>query len=227
MPNDVPTDRVDLIRGLGCKVEQVPKSDLQLTVDSFVTNAGMTFLHSFDDLELMAGHASLGLEILEDCNPDIVLVCCGGGGLLAGVAAAIQLKSKFDSKCAIYGVEPEGAATMHESYRRGVAFSFPEAKGVASGLSPPYAGKMCFAECRKYVKDILLVSDEDLKEATSVLYRSGVVAEPAGAAAFAALIKGKVPETLEGKEVCVVVTGGNVSVAQMAQLSQGVSVHMI
>lgn len=222
MPDDVPSDRVDLIRGLGCKVEQVPKSALQQTVDSHVTNSGKTYLHSFDDVELMAGHGSLGLEILEDCNPDIVLICCGGGGLLAGAAAGIQLKLNGARPCSVYGVEPEGAATMYESFRRGNAFALPEAKSVASGLSPPYAGALCYAQCLRFVKDILLVSDADLKEATAILYRAGIVAEPAGAAAFAALVKGKVPEDLKGKEICVVVTGGNVSTRQMVQVTDDV-----
>ena len=225
-------------------------SDLQSTVTSRVDESGMTFLHSFDDADLMAGHASLGLEILDDgCRPDIVLVCCGGGGLLAGVAAAFKLTEQEEeeeeemndginrkksgpaackkSRTSIYGVEPEGAPTMYESFRRGAAFSFPDARSVASGLSPPYAGTRCYAECRKYVTDILLVSDDDLREATTLLYAAGVVAEPAGAAAFAALLKGKIPESLEGKEVCCVVTGANVSPGQMAEIAETVKLTLV
>ena len=191
----------------------------------------MTLLHSYDDVDLMAGHASIGLEILEDCRPDIVLICCGGGGLLAGAAAAIQLQLAAlgeSSSCAVYGVEPEGAATMHESFRRGAAFSLPEAKSVASGLSPPSAGDLCYAECLRFVKDILLVSDDELRRATSILYQAGVVAEPAGAAGFAALIHGKVPEEeLRGKQVCVVVTGGNVSTRQMVEVSDAAATTFI
>ena len=190
----------------------------------------MTFLHSYDDYDLMIGHASLGLEILEDCQPDVVLICCGGGGLLAGTAAAIQLSLKaqgITKPCSVYGVEPEGAPTMNESYRRGAAFSFPSAKSVASGLSPPYAGAQCYAECRKYVKDILLVSEDDLRRSTAILYAAGLVAEPAGAAAFAALIMGKVPEDIKGKEVCVVVTGSNVSTAQMLDVTKDIGLPLI
>jgi len=256
MPTIAPQDRVDLIRSMGCRVEQVPVSDLQSTVTSRVEESGMTFLHSFDDADLMAGHASLGLEILDDgCRPDIVLVCCGGGGLLAGVAAAFKLTEEVEGqkemtemndgagrtksgnesipaaskKCrtSIYGVEPEGAPTMYESFRRGAAFSFPDARSVASGLSPPYAGSRCYAECRKYVADILLVSDDDLREATALLYAAGVVAEPAGAAGFAALLKGKIPESLEGKEVCCVVTGANVSPGQMAEIADTVKLTLV
>ena len=206
----------------------MPKSDLQATVDSHVTRDGMTVLHSFDDFDLMAGNGSLGLEILEDCQPDIVVICCGGGGLLAGAAAAIKMTlGDKNESCSIYGVEPEGAPTMYESFRRGSAFAYPQAESVASGLSPPYAGSHCYAECRKYVTDILLVSDDDLSEATTLLYDAGVVAEPAGAAAFAALIKGKIPESLEGKEVCVVVTGSNVSVRQMVEVTENVTVSLV
>jgi len=224
MPSSAPADRVELITSLGCSVEQVPVKDLQVTVDQHVKEDGMTFYHSYDDLDLMAGHGSLGLEILDDCEPDIVMICCGGGGLLAGTAAAIKLtlSKKGSSKhCLIYGVEPEGAPTMFESYKQNRAVGIPSVSSIATGLSPPYAGPICYAECCKYVDDILLVSDSELAAAVTMLHSAGIVAEPAGAAAFAAMAMGKVPVDVGAKEICLVITGSNVEPKQIVELHRG------
>ncbi|XP_063316262.1 L-threonine ammonia-lyase isoform X2 [Pelmatolapia mariae] len=172
----------------------------------------MTFLHSYNDLDLIAGHASLGMEVLEVMpEPDVVVVCCGGGGLLAGVAAAIKLSGCSETK--IYGVEPEGACTMYKSLIEKKPVGM-DSKSIASGLAPPFAGRLPYELCQRYVEGIVLVSDEEIEAAVSTLYRSGLVVEPSGSAAFAAIVNNKIPE-LEGKDVVCILTGGNIGKAEL------------
>ncbi|TMS02836.1 Phenylserine dehydratase [Larimichthys crocea] len=178
-----------------------------------VQEDNMTFLHSYDDLDLIAGHASMGMEILEVTpEPDVVVVCCGGGGLLAGVAAAIKLSGC--NKTRIYGVEPEGACTMYKSFIEKKPVGM-DTKSVASGLAPPFAGTLPFELCQRYVEGIVLVNDEEIKAAVSTLYKSGLVVEPSGSAAFAAVVNNKIPQ-LEGKNVVCILSGGNIGKDELA-----------
>ncbi|KAK1906215.1 Phenylserine dehydratase [Dissostichus eleginoides] len=178
MPETAPASRSILIQSLGVEVERVPTSCMMDVVTRCVQEDNMTFLHSFDDLDLIAGHASLGMEVLEVMpQPDVVVVCCGGGGLLAGVAAAIKLSGC--DKTRIYGVEPEGACTMYKSFIEKKPVSM-DTKSIASGLAPPFAGKLPFELCQRYVEGIVLINDEEIKAAVSTLYNSGLVVEAGG-----------------------------------------------
>ncbi|KAM8883936.1 L-threonine ammonia-lyase [Synchiropus picturatus] len=207
MPETAPASRSVLIESFGVEVERVPTSGLMDVVNRCVREDNMTFLHSYDDLDLIAGHASLGLEVLDVVpDPDVVVVCCGGGGLLAGVAAAIKLSGCEGTR--IYGVEPEGACTMFRSFQQKQPVGM-EARSIAAGLAPPFAGKLPYELCRRYVEEIVLVSDEQIKAAVSVLYGSGLVVEPSGSAAFAAIVNGKIPD-VEGRNVVCILSGGNV-----------------
>ncbi|KAJ0057058.1 hypothetical protein NL108_000903, partial [Boleophthalmus pectinirostris] len=206
MPETAPVSRSILIQSFGVEVERVPTSCLMNVVNRCVQEENMTFLHSYDDLDLIAGHASLGLELLDVLpDPDVVVVCCGGGGLLAGVAAAIKLSGC--EKTRIYGVEPQGACTMFQSFIEKKPVGM-DAKSVA-GLAPPFAGKLPFDLCQRFVEGIVLVSDEEIKSAVSTLYKAGLVVEPSGSAAFAAVVNNKIPD-LEGKRVVCILSGGNI-----------------
>ncbi|XP_078409513.1 L-threonine dehydratase catabolic TdcB-like isoform X3 [Cetorhinus maximus] len=177
MADTAPASKTALIASYGVEVEQIPSKSLLPTVEQLVKDQKMIFLDPFDDIDLIAGHGSIGLEILEEIpNPDVVAVCCGGGGLLAGVAAAIKLSGCTTTN--IYGVEPK-------------------------------EGSKSFQICSQHVKEILLVSDDEIKAAVSMLYKIGLVVEPSGAAAFAAIVGEKI--NLKGKTVVVLITGGNVS----------------
>ncbi|XP_035257279.1 phenylserine dehydratase isoform X1 [Anguilla anguilla] len=138
MPETAPPSRSVLIQSFGVEVERVPTSRLVEVVNRCVRQENMTFLHPHDDVDLIAGHASVGLEILEAVpNPDVVVVCCGGGGLLAGVAAAVKLSGCENAR--VYGVEPTGACTMFRSFAEGRPVEM-DAKSIAAGLAPPSAG---------------------------------------------------------------------------------------
>ncbi|TWW64536.1 putative serine racemase [Takifugu flavidus] len=213
MPETAPVSRSVLIQSFGVEVERVPTSSLMDVVNRCVQEDNMTFLHSYDDLDLIAGHASLGLEVLEVMpEPDVVVVCCGGGGLLAGVAAAIKLSGC--DKTRIYGVEPEGACTMYKSFIEEKPVGM-DSKSVASGLAPPSAGALPFKLCQRYVESIILLSDEEIKSAVPILYKAGLVVEPSGCAAFAAIVGKKIPD-LEGKKVVCILSGGNIGKDELA-----------
>uniref|UniRef100_A0A3Q3FDB4 L-serine deaminase n=1 Tax=Kryptolebias marmoratus TaxID=37003 RepID=A0A3Q3FDB4_KRYMA len=210
MPETAPESRAVLIQSFGVEVERVPTSSLMTAVNRCVQDDNMTFLHSFDDLDLIAGHA-LGLELLEEApDPDVVVVCCGGGGLLAGVAAAIKLSGC--DKTRIYGVEPEGC-TMYKSFIEKKPVGM-DVKSIAAGLAPPFA-RLPFELCQRYVEQIVLVSDDEMKAAVSALYGAGLVVEPSGSATFAALLHGRIPD-LEGREVVCVLSGGNIGKDELA-----------
>uniref|UniRef100_A0A3Q3JB36 L-serine deaminase n=1 Tax=Monopterus albus TaxID=43700 RepID=A0A3Q3JB36_MONAL len=212
MPETAPVSRANLLQSFGVEVERVPTSSLMNVVTRCVQEDKMIFLHSYDDLDLIAGHASLGMEVLEvNSDPDVVVVCCGGGGLLAGVAAAIKLSGC--AKTRIYGVEPEGACTMYKSFIEKKPVGM-DAKSIASGLAPPFA-RLPYELCQRYVEAIVLVSDQEIKAAVSTLYKSGLVVEASGSAAFAAIVNNKIPE-LEGKNVVCIISGGNIGKDELA-----------
>ncbi|XP_067915216.1 L-threonine dehydratase catabolic TdcB isoform X2 [Heterodontus francisci] len=214
MADTAPASRTALLASYGVEVEQMPSKSLLPTVEQFVKDQKMIFLHPFDDIDLIAGYGSIGLEILEEIpNPDVVIVCCGGGGLLAGVAAAIKLSGCTTTN--IYGVEPKEACTMYRSFSENKPVLM-DAKSIAIGLAPPFAGSNAFQICRQHVKEILLVSDDEIKEAVSMLYNIGLVVEPSGAAAFAAIVGEKI--NLKGKTVVVIITGGNVTPEELCDI---------
>nr|CAB3266581.1 serine racemase-like [Phallusia mammillata] len=214
MPITAPDSRQTLIEKIGCKVLRVPTADLMMKVNQLVKEEGMTFLHPFDDVSIIAGYGSVGAEIVDEVKPDVVLVCCGGGGLLSGVAASIRLLGY--NECKIYGVEPETANTMQLSLQSGEAASLSTAHSVAAGLAPPFAGKICYKHASKFADGVITLSDSEIAAATKVLYQRGLLVEPSGAAAFGAVMFGKVPD-LRGTVVAVV-TGGNATPSEMAEM---------
>ncbi|XP_059175865.1 L-threonine dehydratase catabolic TdcB-like isoform X2 [Physella acuta] len=214
MPKTAPQNRSKLIEKMGVEVRKTPTSELQSEVDRLVAEEDFVFCHPFDDVNLIAGYASSALEVLEDVpDADVVVVCCGGGGLVSGVGAGISLSGH--RRCRVYAVEPDGASTMFESFKARRPITLPEAKSVAAGLAPPYAGTICYRHCRWFVEDILLVSDAEILRTMRLLFQRGIKAEPSGCAALAAVLSGKVPD-IEGKKVVVYISGGNVTCSELA-----------
>ena len=180
---------------------------------------GLAFIHPFDDPQIIAGAGSAGLEILEQC-PDVTTIVApiGGGGHIAGVAGAAKASNP---RVRIFGVEPEGASTMRQSLDAGHAVHTDSVQTIADGLAAPMAGELtyeCVTEC---VEDVVLVSDDEIVEAMGLLLsRTKLLAEPAGAAATAALLAGRIPLT-RGDVVVTVVSGGNISLGTLAGLLGG------
>lgn len=210
MPETAPDERKRMMEAMGATVVKVPGETLLSAVAECMAAEQRVLLHPFDDLDLIRGHASCGLEILEDApTADLIVVCCGGGGLLAGIAAAVKLSG---SGARVVGVEPEGAQSMLTSLDRGEASWCPDGgktETIAHGLAPPFAGRACYCHVRAFVDEVVTVSDEELREATRALYRAGVVAEVSGAAAVAAVIAGKLGD-VRGLHVVCTVSGRNI-----------------
>ena len=180
---------------------------------------GLTFVHPFDDSEVVAGHASCGLEILEDLpETGTIVVPVGGGGLSSSIAAAAALTG---TKVDVWGVEPTGAPAMHASFSAGQAVQIDQVDTVADGLGPPMAGAINYEILSQHARGIVLVEDSEIVSAMKVLLeRTKLLAEPSGAAGLAALLQGKI-EVDKERPVVIVISGGNADLDQLARLIQG------
>jgi threonine dehydratase len=139
----------------------------------------LTMVHPFDDLEVMAGQGTVGLELLEQV-PDagLVVVPVGGGGLISGIAAAVKLQH---SSVRVVGVEPEGADAMSRSLEQGAPAHLEKVDTIADGLAPPFAGEHTFRHVQQFVDEMVRVTDSEIIEALQVLLqRCKLAAEPAG-----------------------------------------------
>lgn len=169
---------------------------------------GRFFVHSFDDPRLIAGHGTLGLEVVEDV-PEVgaVVVPIGGGGLISGIATAIKATHP---DVRIVGVEPELSQAMHAALEAGRPVTV-QPQSIADGLNAPFAGENTLAICRALVDELVLVSEEEIRAAMRFLYeRAKLACEPAGAASTAALLSGRGELDPAGTTVAVV-SGGNVA----------------
>ncbi|MDX6238445.1 MAG: threo-3-hydroxy-L-aspartate ammonia-lyase [Kribbellaceae bacterium] len=202
--------KVEAARAYGAEVVLV-EGDLIAAYESTRDERGLTGVHPFDDLDVIAGHGSLGVELVED-RPDLdtVLVPVGGGGLISGVALAV--KSLLPS-ARIIGIEPETADVVSRSLASGNPEKLPTSRSVADGLAAPVCGTHNLAVIQQYVDEVVRVSDAAIIEATRlVMSRTKLALEPAAAAPFAALLEGKV--TLRGL-TATVVSGGNLDVSKL------------
>ena len=169
---------------------------------------GRAFVHSFDDPHLIAGHGTLGLELLEDV-PDLhtVVVQIGGGGLISGIATAIK-GTRPDVR--IVGVEPELSPAMHRALAAGEPVAVTPTS-IADGLNAPFAGENTLAICRELMDELVMVSEDEIQTGFRFLYeRAKLACEPAGAVPTAALLAGKIDRDRAGTAVAVV-SGGNVA----------------
>jgi threonine dehydratase len=176
---------------------------------------GLVLCHPFDDADVIAGHASVGLEIVEDLpDVDVVVVPVGGGGLISGTAAGIGQRRP---SARIYGVEPTQSNAMRLALDAGALVPLIP-RSVADGLNAPFAGEITTVMVRQLVEDVVLVEDATILSAMRfALERTKQVLEPAGAAGLAALLTGLIP-VRAGETVCVVFSGGNVDMARLGEL---------
>jgi threonine dehydratase len=177
---------------------------------------GMTFVHPFDDPEVVAGHASCGLEIVEQL-PDVatIVVPVGGGGLSSAIAVA---NAATGARADMWGVEPSGAPGMFNSLAAGHAVTLDSVATVADGLAPPMAGVLNHEILSEHARGVVLVSDDEIVSALKVLLeRTKLLVEPSGAAGLAALLSGAI-DVSGGGPVVVVLSGGNADLDQLAAL---------
>lgn len=211
MPDGAPIMKVESTKRLGAKVELVKGTydDAHDRAVELQKETGMTFIHPYDDELVMAGQGSIGLEILDQL-PDVeaIIVPIGGGGLIAGVAMAVK-GLRPDVK--VYGVQAAGAGSMYRAFHDGVYETLDRVDTFADGIAVKTPGEHTFELIRKYVDDIVTVSEDEIAAAILALMENQkLVAEGAGATPVAAALFGKLP--IAGKKTVCLVSGGNIDV---------------
>lgn len=209
MPQNANPARVDLCRDYGGEVILVNDvHEAFAEVERIEQEEGRTFVHPFEGERTTLGTATVGLEWSQQVpEMNAVIVSIGGGGLMAGIAAAMK---QLQPHCQVIGVEPEGADTMHRSFATGKPEAIEAVHTIADSLGAPYAAPFSLALCQNYVDELVLVNDSQLRAAMRLLYEGmKLVVEPAGAAATAALC-GPLREKLHGQRVGVIICGSNI-----------------
>ena len=209
MPETTPPAKVNAVQSYGGTVilkgnsyDEAHEYAVQVSVDE-----KREFIEAYNDEDVIAGQGTIGLEILEDVKPDIVIVPIGGGGLISGISFAIKSKNK-DIK--IIGVESEKANAMELSIKEGKIVPYTSNDTIADGIAVKYPGNITFELVKKYVDGVVTVSDENIAYALfKLLEREKVLVEPSGAAGLAALFENKID--VKGKKVVIVLSGGNVN----------------
>ncbi len=212
MPKTADPYRVERCRRLGAEVELAEDVHAAFArTEEIERSEGRSFVHPFEGPRTALGTATLGHELMrQDPDLEAVVVPVGGGGLAAGVSAAVKL---LKPGCLVIGVEPTGNDTMLRSLQSGQPERAPEGgyRTIADSLSPPYTMEYSLGLCRRYLDDLVLVSDDELRRALALLFHGAKLAvEPAGAAATAALL-GPLRERLAGKRVGLIVCGSNIA----------------
>ncbi len=207
MPATAARSKVTASRDYGGEVI-LTEGDLMAKCLEIQHERDLVLVHPFDDPLVIAGQGTIGHEILED-TPEVgaVIVGIGGGGLISGIATAVKAQKP---SVKIIGVEPEGAAAMSASLKRGEPAHLDHTDTIADGLAAPFASKLTLLHVQKRVDDVVIVSDSEITEALKLLLeRCKVLAEPAAAATLAALLSGKVTLPHNTTTVCVL-GGGNI-----------------
>lgn len=220
MPRSANPYRVETCRSYGAEVELVDNVTLAFArVEEIQREEGRHFVHPYEGEQTILGTATVGLEFCRQvADLDAVIIPIGGGGLCAGMATAIK---QLQPTCAVYGVEPEGADTMHRSFAAGTPQSIDKVQTIADSLGAPYALPYSFGLCHHFVDDLVKIRDDQMRMAMALLFRSMKLAvEPAGAAATAALF-GPLRNRLRGKRVGLLVCGANIDIDTFATLVKG------
>ncbi|WP_418256292.1 threonine ammonia-lyase [Evtepia gabavorous] len=211
MPDGAPISKVEATKQLGAEVRLVKGAydDAYATALQLQEDTGATFIHPFDDDEVIAGQGTIGLEILDELeNPDAVVVPIGGGGLISGVAYAIK---HLNPNVKIYGVQAAGAASMVKSQQEGTPITLDQAETFADGIAVKHPGDITYQLVEQYVDEIVTVSEDEIAAAIlALIEKQKVIAEGAGAVSVAAVLFHKLP--VEGKKVVCIVSGGNIDV---------------
>ena len=210
VPEVSPPTKLERIRGYGAElvVGGARYAEALAASEDFAAKTGALQIHAFNQEETLIGQGTLGLEIEADLpNLDTLLVAVGGGGLIGGIAAW------FSGRIRIVAIEPEGAPTLHRAFEAGKPVDAPAEGIAADSLAPKRVGEMMFPIAEAFVERSILVSDDDIVAAQKALWdRARIIAEPGGAAAFAAMLSGRYAPA-EGERVAVLVCGSNTNPA--------------
>ena len=211
LPAGAPISKVEATKGYGADVCLVPGvyDDAYQKAIELRDEKGYTFVHPFDDPNVIAGQGTIGLELIDKVKDmDAVVVPVGGGGLISGVAFALKT---LNPHIKVYGVQAAGAASMVQSLHVHKRECLSSVSTIADGICVKEPGELTYEICSKYVDDIVTVSEDEICAAIlQLLEKEKVVAEGAGATSVAAVMFNKVP--VKGKKVVCIVSGGNIDV---------------
>ena len=217
MPAGAVQSKVDACRGYGAEVvlHGAHVGEALRKLDELRAERGLVLVHPYDQPEVVAGNGSLGLEILEDVpEADVVAVAVGGGGLISGVTIAVK---EMKPSIRVHGVEPAGSDALTRALDEGHPVQV-QPVSVADGLGAPIAGQIATEVARRYLDGMVLIDDPTILAGLRFGFeRVKQVLEPAGAAALAALIAGRIP-LRDGDRVVAILSGGNVAVDRLGEL---------
>jgi len=221
IPENAPTIKIENAKAMGAEVITWSRyyTERWKKVREEVVEHGYTIVHPYEDYTVMAGQGTITLEILEDL-PDVetVLVPIGGGGLISGISTAIK-ESKPNVR--VIGVQAAAVSVYYVSRQNGHPSTVESRPTLADGLSCLQAGEKPYPIIEKYVDDIVVVEEEDIKEAVRLLARNAkLVAEPSASVVIAALLSGRV-KTRPDEKVCSVLTAGNWDIAMIGKILKG------
>ncbi|MBQ8402196.1 MAG: threonine ammonia-lyase [Clostridia bacterium] len=217
LPDTAPISKVEATKGFGadvCLVEGCYDDAYRKALE-LKDSEGYTFVHPFDDENVIAGQGTIALEILSDLdNIDAIVVPVGGGGLISGIAYTVK---QIRPGVKVYGVQVSGAPSMYNSIKDGQIECLPSVQTIADGIAVKQPGENTFALVSEYVDEIALVSDDEVASAIlALIEKQKMIAEGAGAAAVAAVMFDKFD--LKGKRVAAVVSGGNIDVTSLSRV---------
>ena len=211
MPATAPISKVEATRSYGSDIKLIDGvyDDAYNAAVEFQKETNGIFIHPFNDIDVIAGQGTIALEILEQLNDvDAIVVPIGGGGLIAGVAATIK---QIKPDCKVYGVQAAGAGSMYESFKQDRRIELNNVSTFADGTAVKLPGEITYDYCKKYVDDVVLVSEDEIATAVlTLMEKEKMVSEGAGALSVAAVLFDKIP--LENKNIVCLVSGGNIDV---------------
>jgi threonine dehydratase len=216
MPSDAPAIKVEATRGYGATIVSYDKHETtrEELAAAIAAETGRAVVPPYDHPHIVAGQGTAARELMEEVGElDLLLTPCGGGGLLSGSAVSA---SAMAPRCRVVGVEPEAGADATESFRTGVLHRVDNPETIADGARTPFLGQVTFPLIRRYVDDMVTVSDEATVDAMRILYeRMKLVVEPTAALPVAALLEGAVRPA---DRVGIIISGGNVDLSQLGDL---------
>ena len=217
LPDGAPISKVEATKNYGADVCMVSGvyDDAYKVSQKLREEKNYTFIHPFDDENVIAGQGTIGLEIMNDMpDVDAVVASIGGGGLISGVACAIK---SLNPNIKVYGVQAEGAPSMFKSIKEGKPVCLDRVSTIADGIQVKEPGQLTYKFVQQYVDDIVTVSDDEISYAILKLIETQkMIAEGAGAAALAAVMFNKLP--VKGKKIVCIVSGGNIDVTILSRV---------
>ena len=218
LPDGAPISKVEATRSYGAEICLVPGvyDDAYAEAIRQRDEKGYTFIHPFDDENVIAGQGTIGLEILNQvANANVIVVPVGGGGLISGVAFAVK---QLNPRVKVYGVQAEGAPSMVKSIAEDKILCLDSVHTIADGIQVKEPGVNTFEYCKQYVDGIVTVTDDEVSSAIlHLIEKQKLIAEGAGAVSVAAVMFNKIPD-IKGKNVVCLVSGGNIDVTILSRV---------